>query len=266
MYGFASARTSGCTTSRKSDSNITPATPIMAARLVLCKPSSLLSGQRQLPYRRQLASWYGTELLGGHANVRLVPITKWLRIVTPSVPDSCQESRRTGCRSRVNEHEVYPGVHYRDNTEYRMYCAHGKGQIAQKSHRKASKEILVAANAHGRYARKDVEADREPRESLRCGMKQAYPPFVTGSLRLRACSTEGLICRPQPRVAQPGRRASAIRHRRRALQWEFSIAGWFTRYLDKADDLVYSSSKMRRRTRANRPGGDLWDRRRGEQG
>ena len=49
-------------------------------------------------YRRQLASWY-EELLGGHANVRLVPITKGLRIVTPSVPDSCQESRRTDARA-----------------------------------------------------------------------------------------------------------------------------------------------------------------------
>lgn len=101
-------------------------------------------------YRRQLANWY-EELLGGHANVRLVPITK-----------GCESSRhlfqirvknRDELMLALNEHEVYPGVHYRDNTEYRMY-AHGKGQCP-KSHQ-ASNEIL-SLPMHMGVTRKDVE-------------------------------------------------------------------------------------------------------------
>ncbi|MFM0692236.1 DegT/DnrJ/EryC1/StrS family aminotransferase [Paraburkholderia graminis] len=101
-------------------------------------------------YRRQLANWY-EELLGGQANVRLVPITK-----------GCESSRhlfqirvknRDELMLALNEHEVYPGVHYRDNTEYRMY-AHGKGQCP-KSHQ-ASNEIL-SLPMHMGVSRKDVE-------------------------------------------------------------------------------------------------------------
>ncbi|CAE6824907.1 DegT/DnrJ/EryC1/StrS family aminotransferase [Paraburkholderia domus] len=101
-------------------------------------------------YRRQLANWY-EELLSGHANVRLVPITK-----------GCESSRhlfqirvknRDELMLALNEHEVYPGVHYRDNTEYRMY-AHGKGQCP-KSHQ-ASSEIL-SLPMHMGVTRKDVE-------------------------------------------------------------------------------------------------------------
>ncbi|CAB3732745.1 dTDP-4-dehydro-2,3,6-trideoxy-D-glucose 4-aminotransferase [Paraburkholderia phenoliruptrix] len=101
-------------------------------------------------YRRQLASWY-EELLGNHGNVRLVPITK-----------GCESSRhlfqirvknRDELMLALNEHEVYPGVHYRDNTEYRMY-SHGKGQCP-KSHQ-ASNEIL-SLPMHMGVTRKDVE-------------------------------------------------------------------------------------------------------------
>ncbi|MFM0278444.1 DegT/DnrJ/EryC1/StrS family aminotransferase [Paraburkholderia sediminicola] len=101
-------------------------------------------------YRRQLASWY-EELIGGHPNVRLIPITK-----------GCESSRhlfqirvknRDELMLALNEHEVYPGVHYRDNTEYRMY-AHGKGQCP-KSHQ-ASNEIL-SLPMHMGVSRKDVE-------------------------------------------------------------------------------------------------------------
>lgn len=101
-------------------------------------------------YRRQLATWY-EELIGGHGNVRTVPITK-----------GCESSRhlfqirvknRDELMLALNEHEVYPGVHYRDNTEYRMY-AHGKGQCP-KAHQ-ASNEIL-SLPMHMGVTRKDVE-------------------------------------------------------------------------------------------------------------
>jgi dTDP-4-amino-4,6-dideoxygalactose transaminase len=53
----------------------------------------------------------------------------------------------------LNEHEIYPGVHYRDNTEYRMY-AHGKGQCPNSQ--QASHEIL-SLPMHMGVSRKDVE-------------------------------------------------------------------------------------------------------------
>ncbi|WOD18675.1 DegT/DnrJ/EryC1/StrS family aminotransferase [Paraburkholderia kirstenboschensis] len=101
-------------------------------------------------YRRQLANWY-EELLSGHANVRLIPIAK-----------GCESSRhlfqirvknRDELMLALNEHEIYPGVHYRDNTEYRMY-AHGKGQCPKSQ--QASNEIL-SLPMHMGVSRKDVE-------------------------------------------------------------------------------------------------------------
>ncbi|MGY6129501.1 DegT/DnrJ/EryC1/StrS family aminotransferase (plasmid) [Paraburkholderia strydomiana] len=101
-------------------------------------------------YRRQLANWY-EELLSGHDNVRLIPIAK-----------GCESSRhlfqirvknRDELMLALNEHEIYPGVHYRDNTEYRMY-AHGKGQCPKSQ--QASNEIL-SLPMHMGVSRKDVE-------------------------------------------------------------------------------------------------------------
>ncbi|SAL61535.1 DegT/DnrJ/EryC1/StrS aminotransferase [Caballeronia telluris] len=101
-------------------------------------------------YRRQLASWY-EELLWGQDNIKLVKITK-----------GCESSRhlfqirvknRDELMLALNEHEVYPGVHYRDNTEYRMYAS-GKGQCPNAH--QASTEIL-SLPMHMGVSRKDVE-------------------------------------------------------------------------------------------------------------
>jgi dTDP-4-amino-4,6-dideoxygalactose transaminase len=101
-------------------------------------------------YRRQLAAWY-EELLSGQSNVKLVTISK-----------GCESSRhlfqvrvknRDELMLALNEHEVYPGVHYRDNTEYRMYSS-GKGQCP-KAHQ-ASNEIL-SLPMHMGVSRADVE-------------------------------------------------------------------------------------------------------------
>ncbi|MBN3789894.1 DegT/DnrJ/EryC1/StrS family aminotransferase [Burkholderia sp. Ac-20353] len=101
-------------------------------------------------YRRQLARWY-EELLSGHANIRLVTIS-----------EGCESSRhlfqirvknRDELMLALNEHEVYPGVHYRDNTEYRMYES-GKGQCPNAH--AASNEIL-SLPMHMGVSRKDVE-------------------------------------------------------------------------------------------------------------
>ena len=74
-------------------------------------------------YRRQLAGWY-TEGFSGHDRIKLV-----------RVPENCQSSRhlfqiivddRDELMNFLNENEIYPGVHYIDNTDYRMY-SYAKG-------------------------------------------------------------------------------------------------------------------------------------------
>jgi dTDP-4-amino-4,6-dideoxygalactose transaminase len=53
----------------------------------------------------------------------------------------------------LNEHEVYPGVHYRDNTEYEMY-SYGAG-TCPKAHL-ASTEI-ISLPMHMGITKADVE-------------------------------------------------------------------------------------------------------------
>ncbi|QHI97921.1 aminotransferase class V-fold PLP-dependent enzyme [Xylophilus rhododendri] len=86
-------------------------------------------------YRRQLATWYSAGLTG-HNNVNVV-----------SHSEECESSRhlfQVRLRNRdevmlaLNEHEIYPGVHYRDNTCYEMYA----GGPPCPNARKISEEIL----------------------------------------------------------------------------------------------------------------------------
>lgn len=69
-------------------------------------------------YRRQLAAWYRANF-AGHASIRTIPLA-------PDCESSChlfqlRLNNRDQVMVALNEHDVYPGVHYRDNTEYRMY-------------------------------------------------------------------------------------------------------------------------------------------------
>jgi dTDP-4-amino-4,6-dideoxygalactose transaminase len=70
-------------------------------------------------YREKLAEWY---------NEAFAPFKK--QIFTPLIPANCESSHhlyqilvedRDGLLSYLNSFDIYPGVHYVDNTEYRMY-------------------------------------------------------------------------------------------------------------------------------------------------
>lgn len=72
-------------------------------------------------YRRQLAKWYEDHLYGD-SNIRVIPMAQ-----------GCESSRhlfqvcvknRDQVLMALNECGIHPGVHYRDNTEYRLY-SHG---------------------------------------------------------------------------------------------------------------------------------------------
>lgn len=82
-------------------------------------------------YRRQISEWYtkGFEKYG--EKVKLIPI-----------PEGCEPSRhlfqiivedRDGLMTYLNKHEIYPGVHYTDNTQYRMY-AYAEGTCSKAAY------------------------------------------------------------------------------------------------------------------------------------
>lgn len=87
-------------------------------------------------YRRQLCAWYD-ERLQGHSGVGRIP-----------VPPDCTSSRhlyqirvknRDAMLNRLNEAGIYPGVHYRDNTEYGLY-AYAQGSCPRAA--LASSELI----------------------------------------------------------------------------------------------------------------------------
>ena len=87
-------------------------------------------------YRRQLAVWY-SQALAAYPNVNVVAHSS-----------GCESSRhlfQVRLRNRdeimliLNKHEIYPGVHYRDNTHYRMY-AYADGTCPNA--RRISDEVL----------------------------------------------------------------------------------------------------------------------------
>ncbi len=74
-------------------------------------------------YRRQIAAWYD-EFLEDEPRIRRIPMAK------DCVPSrhlyQVEVDRRDEVMLALNQAQIYPGVHYRDNTLYRMY-AHGHG-------------------------------------------------------------------------------------------------------------------------------------------
>ncbi|GAB2799830.1 DegT/DnrJ/EryC1/StrS family aminotransferase [Dyella kyungheensis] len=87
-------------------------------------------------YRRQLASWY-RGYLSGAKNIKLIPMTAGIESATHLF--QVRVSNRDELMLALNENAVYPGVHYRDNTEYTMY-SYGKGTCPNAA--QASSEIL----------------------------------------------------------------------------------------------------------------------------
>jgi len=75
-------------------------------------------------YRRQVAKWYNENLKGFEEKIKPIPVAQ-----------GCESSRhlyiievnnRDELLLALNESGIYPGVHYRDNTEYKMY-SYAKG-------------------------------------------------------------------------------------------------------------------------------------------
>ena len=101
-------------------------------------------------YRRQLALWY-EEGFKGHKNIQTIPMAK-----------NCESSRhlfqikvenRDELLLALNEAEIYPGVHYVDNTEYKMY-SYAK-ETCPNAHKTSS--MILSLPMHMRLTKKDVD-------------------------------------------------------------------------------------------------------------
>jgi len=74
-------------------------------------------------YRRQLAAWYD-ELLSADERIERVPVAPGCESARHLY--QVMVDRRDEVMLALNDNKIYPGVHYRDNTAYRMY-AYGRG-------------------------------------------------------------------------------------------------------------------------------------------
>ncbi|WP_434629345.1 DegT/DnrJ/EryC1/StrS family aminotransferase [Pseudomonas sp. Z1-29] len=101
-------------------------------------------------YRRQLATWY-RQNLAGHAKIRIVDVTPGCESSTHLLQIRVKD--RDALMLALNEHQIYPGVHYRDNTEYAMY-SFGAGTCPKAA--QASLEIL-SLPMHLGLTRADVD-------------------------------------------------------------------------------------------------------------
>ncbi|MBE0601198.1 MAG: DegT/DnrJ/EryC1/StrS aminotransferase family protein, partial [Firmicutes bacterium] len=115
-------------------------------------------GLAQLPrldtdnaYRRQMAQWYTDGFKPYSDVIKLVE--------TPAECESAQHlfqilvEDRDGLLAYLNQHEIFPGVHYIDNIEYRMY-RYADGTCPKA--RYASDHIL-SLPLHMRLTREDVQ-------------------------------------------------------------------------------------------------------------
>lgn len=101
-------------------------------------------------YRRQLSNWY-TDALSNVNSLKIIPVAC-----------NCESSRhlfqirvpeRDSVMIKLNEKNIYPGVHYRDNTEYQLYSyAHGSCPNAHL----ASQEI-ISLPMHAGVSKIDVD-------------------------------------------------------------------------------------------------------------
>ena len=101
-------------------------------------------------YRRQIASWYRARL-AGHDSIRLVEIAPGCESATHLFQIRVED--RDAVMLALNEHHIYPGVHYRDNTEYRMY-SYALGTCPSAA--RASGEI-ISLPLHMNLTRTDID-------------------------------------------------------------------------------------------------------------
>jgi len=113
--------------------------------------AQLDSLERDNAYRRQICAWYDAHFEKAGNLIRPVPIAP-----------GCESSRhlyvievdqRDELLGYLNENEIYPGVHYRDNTEYGMYSYGG----ADCPNSRRMSERILSLPLHMRLRKEDVD-------------------------------------------------------------------------------------------------------------
>lgn len=101
-------------------------------------------------YRRQLSDWYD-EMLADEPLIRRVPM------MPDCVPSrhlyQIEVDQRDEVMLALNQAKIYPGVHYRDNTAYRMY-AYGRG-TCPRAH--AASERIISLPLHMRLTYQHIQ-------------------------------------------------------------------------------------------------------------
>lgn len=101
-------------------------------------------------YRRQIATWYD-EWLAEEKHVERIPVAP--NCVSSRHLYQIMVSRRDEVMLALNEAHIYPGVHYRDNTLYKIYAyAHGTCP-----HSLSASDRLISLPMHLHLTRHDVE-------------------------------------------------------------------------------------------------------------
>lgn len=102
-------------------------------------------------YRRQIAKWYDEYFDNSKKQIERIPITK-----------GCECSRhlyiiavdnRDKLITKLNENGIFPGVHYRDNTEYNVYN-YKKGCCPYS---KYMSERIISLPMHLRLTKRDID-------------------------------------------------------------------------------------------------------------
>lgn len=101
-------------------------------------------------YRRQLATWYD-EWLAPEPRIERIPVAPGCESARHLY--QVMVDRRDEVMLALNEQQIYPGVHYRDNTNYPMY-AHAQGTCPRS--RRAS-DRLISLPMHIRLTYADVQ-------------------------------------------------------------------------------------------------------------
>ncbi|KZX51248.1 aminotransferase DegT [Halioglobus sp. HI00S01] len=102
-------------------------------------------------YRRQLASWY-RHGLASVSGVDLIPIAPDCESSTHLFQILVEERDRV--IMALNDHEIYPGVHYTDNTVYEMYSYDG----CENSRSRSFSDKLLSLPMHLGVTKKDVDS------------------------------------------------------------------------------------------------------------
>lgn len=110
-------------------------------------------------YRRQIASWYD-QLFLGEPQIRTIPVAP-----------GCESSRhlyqvmvedRNETILALNAQQIYPGVHYRDNTHYAMY-SYAQSTCPRAS---AASDMLLSLPMHMRLSYADIVRIAETLKSI----------------------------------------------------------------------------------------------------